>query len=101
MIVRMRRLRQEREAAQRQTAPRMEQPAQAEPVELRFQIGERVQCLPYGTGIVRASRIVGGREQVRIAFPDYGEIEVDPALSLIRQLGARSSDEQNEVEEPE
>ncbi len=96
MIARMRRLRQEREAAQRQTPPRSEQPAQAEPVELRFHIGERVQCLPYGIGIVRASRIVGGREQVMIDFPDYGEIEVDPALNLIRQLGSGSSQDEAE-----
>jgi DEAD/DEAH box helicase domain-containing protein len=87
MIARMRRMREEREAAQRQSAPRTERPAPAEPVELRFHIGERVQCLPYGIGVVRASRIVGGREQVLIDFPEYGEIEVDPALNLIRQLG--------------
>ena len=100
MIARMRRLREEREASQRPaTTPRSERPAQTEPVELRFHIGERVQCLPYGIGTVRASSIVDGREQVLIDFPEYGEIEVDPALNLIRQLGASPSADQNEFDE--
>lgn len=96
MIDRMRRLRQQREAEQ-QSSSQHSRPAAArgadrddasEPAELRFHIGERVQCLPYGVGTVRASRIAEGRELVQIEFPDYGEIEVDPAISLVRQLGA-------------
>ncbi|HEY0606757.1 MAG TPA: hypothetical protein VGD58_27815 [Herpetosiphonaceae bacterium] len=97
MIARMRRLREEREASQRPaTTPRTQRPAPTEPVELRFHIGERVQCLPYGVGTVRASSIVDGREQVLIDFPEYGEIEVDPALNLIRQLGSSAAAEQDE-----
>ncbi|HEY0737409.1 MAG TPA: hypothetical protein VGD69_21000, partial [Herpetosiphonaceae bacterium] len=97
MIARMRRLREEREASQRPaTTPRTQRPAPAEPVELRFHIGERVQCLPYGIGTVRASSVVDGREQVLIDFPEYGEIEVDPALNLIRQLGSSAAAEQDE-----
>lgn len=99
MIARMRRLREEREATQRPARPRSERPAQTEPVELRFHIGERVQCLPYGIGTVRASSVVDGREQVLIDFPEYGEIEVDPALNLIRQLGSSASAGQEETDE--
>lgn len=99
MIERMRRLRQEREAAQRQPAPRVEQSAPDEPAELRFHIGERVQCLPYGIGTVRSSSISGGREQVIIEFPEHGEIEVDPALNLIRKLGPGSKADQQDVDE--
>lgn len=100
MIDRMRRLRQQREAEQQATGPRS-RPATARgsaqddtdaSIELRFHIGERVQCLPYGIGRVRASRIVDGRELVQIDFPDYGEIEVDPSISLVRQLGSRPAD---------
>lgn len=63
--------------------------------ELRFHIGERVQCLPYGIGVVRASKLMDGREIVTIDFPDYGEIEVDPTVSLVRQLtqAPQASDE--------
>ena len=87
MIARMRRLREQREAeqAQRQAPPpRSRQPST--PSELRFHIGQRVQCLPYGMGVVRASKLEEGRELVTIDFPEYGEIEVDPAVSLVRQL---------------
>ncbi len=89
MIARMRRLREQREAeqGQRRSPPITRPDRAAAPVEPRFHIGERVQCLPYGIGIVRASRLVDGRELVMIDFPDYGEIEVDPAVSLVRQLG--------------
>jgi hypothetical protein len=110
MIDRMRRLRQQREAEQQAATPRKESfpargaaEAPAESVELRFHIGERVQCLPYGVGIVRASRIADGRELVQIEFPDYGEIEVDPAISLVRQLSPRAdsprADEQTDLNE--
>lgn len=99
MIARMRRLREEREATQRPSTPRTQRPAQTEPVELRFHIGERVQCLPYGIGIVRASSIVEGREQVVIDFPEYGEIEVDPALNLIRPLGSAANAEQDQADD--
>lgn len=102
MIARMRRLREQREAEQQRPSSSPAHPAQAEPVELRFHIGELVQCLPYGEGIVRASRILDGREQLLIEFPDYGEIEVDPAISLVRQLGKRDqrATEQDDAVDP-
>jgi hypothetical protein len=99
MIARMRRLREEREATQRPSTPRTQRPTPTEPVELRFHIGERVQCLPYGIGTVRASSIVDGREQVVIDFPEYGEIEVDPALNLIRPLGSSATTDQNQADD--
>lgn len=90
MIARMRRLREQREAEQAKPVAPARPAASFEPAELRFHIGERVQCLPYGIGIVRGSSVVAGREQVVIDFPEYGEIEVDPAVNLVRSV-ARSA----------
>lgn len=89
MIARMRRLREQREAeqSQRRTPSPPRQRGSTPTVELRFHVGERVQCLPYGTGFVQASKVIEGRELVVINFPEYGEIEVDPAVSLVRKLG--------------
>jgi hypothetical protein len=92
MIARMRRLREQREAeGTRRTAPtgRIDDDSNQHAVDIRFHIGDRVQCLPYGVGTVQASRIVDGREQLVIAFPEYGEIEVDPTISLVRVLPKR------------
>ena len=92
----MRRLREQREAEQnqRRTPPPPQKSASAPAGEVRFHIGERVQCLPYGIGIVQASNVIKGRELVVIDFPEYGEIEVDPAVSLVRPLGqTRQPDE--------
>lgn len=89
LIARMRQLRAQREDAAAVTQPATARPArQSDAVELRFHIGERVQCLPYGVGIVRSSRVVDGREQLVVAFPEYGEIEIDPSVSLVRAIGA-------------
>ena len=87
MIARMRRLREEREREQARTLPRpTAQPAGTDRVILRFQPGQRVRCVPYGEGVVRQSRLVGGREQLTVEFPDHGAIEVDPAVSAVRLL---------------
>lgn len=107
MIARMRRLREQREAEQARST-RDDGPSRAnrdmrsversEPLELRFHIGERVQCLPYGIGTVQTSRIVDGRESVVIKFPEYGEIEVDPAISLVRSVQPSASAPEDEAE---
>ena len=93
LIERMRRLREEREAQQRdalalqaELGARLLPPVEPDDGEPRFHIGQRVQCLPYGTGIVRSSRRSDERELVLIDFPDYGEIEVDSAVSLLRPV---------------
>jgi hypothetical protein len=89
MIARMRRLREEREqehAIQRTGggAP----PRQDAQATLRFHNGQRVTCVPYGEGVVRSARIVGGREHVSITFPDVGTIEVDPGVVQLRVLNS-------------
>ena len=66
----------------REAPPRMSR----EPAERRFSAGDRVFCLPYGDGEVRASRIEDGRELLQVAFPDLGELTIDPAVSLVRKL---------------
>jgi hypothetical protein len=92
MIARMRRLREERE---RRTggavAPPPPQPAS--PVESRFKPGEKIFCLPYGDGVVRESRVDDGHELLVVDFPDYGELTVDPAVSLVRSLAPPPSDD--------
>jgi hypothetical protein len=35
---------------------------------------------------VQESRVAGGREVLRVRFPDHGVLEVDPAVSLVRLL---------------
>jgi hypothetical protein len=56
------------------------------PVEARFAMGDRIFCLPYGDGIVRASRIEDGREILIVAFPQHGELTIDPNVSLVRKI---------------
>ncbi len=55
-------------------------------VEPRFAAGDRIFCLPYGDGVVRDSRIEGGRELLTVSFPNHGDLMIDPAVSLVRKL---------------
>jgi len=64
--------------------PKRAQPAT--PVEQRFAAGDRVFCLPYGDGSVRESRIEDGRELLTVAFPEHGELTIDPLVSLVRKI---------------
>ncbi len=87
LIDRLRRQRQQREAQLGLAKPREAPPRMSrEPAERRFSAGDRVFCLPYGDGEVRASRIEDGRELLQVAFPDLGELTIDPAVSLVRKL---------------
>ncbi len=100
MIARMRRLRAERERTQTTAPPPMPKPAgDDEDVPLRFRAGQRVTCVPYGEGVVRAARIAGGREQLTIEFPGEGRIEVDPGVNAVRVL-EDSGDEGQDDDEP-
>lgn len=84
MIARMRRLREEREREQPPETSSAVQPASA-PSE-RFHPGQRVTCVPYGEGTVRDARVIDGRERLTIGFPDAGEIMVDPAVNVVREV---------------
>lgn len=84
------RLRRQREQREKQTAP-AQAPArrssqETEPVEPRFKRGERVFCLPYGDGVVSESRIEDGRELLTVTFSSHGDLEIDPAISLVRKI---------------
>jgi hypothetical protein len=84
LISRMRRMRERREHEQApvgRAAP-LDSPAQAP----RFRTGQRVRCVPYGEGVVREARLVGGREHLTINFADAGDLEVDPAVNVVRML---------------
>jgi ATP-dependent helicase YprA (DUF1998 family) len=62
-------------------------------VEQRFAAGDRIFCLPYGDGTVRQSRVENGSELLLVEFPDYGEIEIDPAVSLVRKIEAAAPED--------
>lgn len=81
----IRHLREQHE--QESTVPR--QPAAAVDVPVaaaRFRPGQRVRCVPYGEGTVQDARVVDGREQLTITFADAGDIDVDPAVNMVRVL---------------
>lgn len=52
----------------------------------RFAPGQRIFCLPYGDGEIVDSFFVDGREYIRVDFPNYGELKIDPAVSLVKIL---------------
>lgn len=87
MIARMRRLREQRESEQA-APPTSSGPATVATTteQLRFRTGQPVRAMPYGAGIVRDSRLVDGREQLTVRFPDAGDITLDPAVSVVRAL---------------
>jgi hypothetical protein len=89
LIERLRRQRHQREAEQ-SANKRARQPQQHTEsdrvVEQRFAAGDSIFCLPYGDGVVRASRIEDGQELLTVAFPAYGDLPIDPAKSLVRKL---------------
>jgi hypothetical protein len=99
LIARLRRQREQREAAQPHqpsgAAQRTDRAAAAADAATtpRFAVGERIFCLPYGDGVVRASRIEGGRELLTVAFPEHGALLIDPAVSLVRKLEDAAPDD--------
>jgi hypothetical protein len=52
----------------------------------RFSPGQRIFCLPYGDGEIVDSFFVDGREYIRVEFPNYGELKIDPSVSLVKVL---------------
>ena len=62
----------------------------------RFAPGQRIFCLPYGDGDVIESFFVNGREYIRAEFPTYGELQIDPAVSLVRVLARPDSSDDND-----
>jgi hypothetical protein len=95
LIERLRRQRQQREAEQsaNQRASQPQHANEDSEVEQRFAAGDAVFCLPYGDGVVRASRIEDGQELLTVTFPAYGDLTIDPAKSLVRKLDTAAPDE--------
>ena len=62
-------------------------------IEQRFAVGDGIFCLPYGDGVVRASRIEDGQELLTVTFPAYGDLTIDPAKSLVRKLDNAAPEE--------
>ena len=94
LIERLRRQREQREGQPARPRPAPDgRAAPAGRVVQRFAAGDRIFCLPYGDGTVRESRVGDGRELLVVEFPDYGELEIDPAVSLVRKLEDASPEE--------
>jgi hypothetical protein len=96
LIERLRRQRHQREAEQsaHERASRPQQHAGSDSViEQRFAAGDGIFCLPYGDGVVRASRIEDGQELLTVTFPAYGDLTIDPAKSLVRKLNNAAPEE--------
>jgi hypothetical protein len=55
-------------------------------VSTRFKAGDRIFCLPYGDGLVRESQVDQGHEILIVVFPEHGELEIDPAINLVRLI---------------
>ncbi len=86
------RLRRQREARERQDLrnapprPVAKASVPGAPAVARFAVGDKIFCLPYGDGEVRASRVIGDRERLIVDFPGHGELMIDPAVSLVRKI---------------
>jgi len=98
LLARLQRQRQQYEQTARSAPPpppanRQPEQQRGLPPRPRFQSGDKVFCLPYGEGIVQASRFDDGHELVRIEFTDYGAIEVDPSVSMVRRIAEAQRDE--------
>ncbi|MEI7772232.1 MAG: hypothetical protein WCI67_19730, partial [Chloroflexales bacterium] len=63
------------------------------PAELLFRPGDTVFCMPWGTGDVRSSKIVGDRELLVVAFPDHGDLTIDTAVSAVRLIPEQNSED--------
>jgi hypothetical protein len=96
-LLRMREQYEQQPLADTDTPSSAESAAPAAPTAPRFQVGERVFCLPYGAGIVRANRFVQDRELLSVEFPDLGQIEVDPAVNVVRRIEASANEQANDA----
>lgn len=91
MVARLRRLREKREEREPAAAPRASQSRTS--VTARFSAGDRIFCMPWGYGKVRASQIDSERELLLVEFPDHGELTVDPAVSAVRLVNEEKDEE--------
>jgi hypothetical protein len=98
LIERLRRQRQQREAEQ--SAASAKGASRSQPhniddsqVERRFVAGEKIFCLPYGDGVVRESRVEGGRELLTVHFASHGDLTIDPMVNLVRKLENAEQDD--------
>ncbi len=69
------------------------------PVQPHFQVGDDVFCRPYGKGVVRTSRIEHGHELLEIEFPEYGRLEINPSVSLVRRMETPRAGKERETDD--
>lgn len=92
MLARLRRMREQREATTNADAAPSAPPQNHRPVTPRFASGDEIFCLPYGYGTVIGSRIEEDRELLNVEFPDYGELAIDPTVSMVRRIEKKGTD---------
>ncbi|MGQ9614183.1 MAG: helicase, partial [Chloroflexus sp.] len=80
------RLRQRRERNGPAPTSREKRPEGQQPLEPRFQPGDRIICMPYGAGRVRASIVSEGRELLLVEFDEHGQLRIDPSVNIVRRL---------------
>jgi hypothetical protein len=97
ILDRLLRMREQYEQQPLSSTPPAEAAAPAANTAPRFQVGERVFCLPYGAGVVRANRFVQNRELLSVEFPELGQVEVDPAVNVVRRIEAPTSEQADDA----
>ncbi|NJN66107.1 MAG: hypothetical protein HC884_05020, partial [Chloroflexaceae bacterium] len=90
------RLQRQRQQQQEATGPASKQDSNSSlrrteerepfPVQPQFQAGDHIFCRPYGNGVVRTSRVENGHELLEVEFPEYGRLEINPSVSLVRRI---------------
>lgn len=96
MIARMRRMRQQQESQSQPVPSVSAHPASDSTrfsVEPRFKAGDQIFCLPYGYGDVQESRIAENREVLKVEFPDYGVLTIDPSVSQVRLIAPTNQED--------
>lgn len=88
ILARLQQMRSEQEARETPAKPARtprDQPNQPPP-EPRFAAGDQITCVPYGEGVVQESYFADDQEMLRVEFPRYGLISVNPSVSGARRL---------------
>jgi hypothetical protein len=97
ILARLLRMREQYEQQPLSSGAPTEAAAPAAHTAPRFQVGERVFCLPYGAGTVLAHRFVQDRELLSVEFPELGQVEVDPAVNVVRRIETPENEQADEA----
>ncbi len=98
ILERLQKLREQKgtPAKTRQPRDHSRSPASTTPSrgEMHFHAGDYIFCHPYGTGVVRMSRLEQGQEMLQVDFPEYGRLDIDPSKKSVRRLNHSGDDQE-------